>query len=153
MFSGRIGEILGIVALVGILVGIPFTIFVTRDTAAMPDAADADAVIMLSGRNDGKMGQEGDWFVEYANVPIHKDDEGIPIIHIQRGQRVIFRVTGKDVTHGFAIEEYGIDVVVHPGTYEDVAFVADKSGEFMITCSVFCGLGHHGMTATLVVEE
>jgi len=151
MLNARPGELLGVMLLLGILFGIPLAVFLARDTAATWNASDGDAVIVLSGRNVGTLGQSGSWIVEYANIPIHKD-EGVPIFHVRRGQRVLFRVTAQDVTHGFAISGYGIDAMVHAGAYENISFVADKAGEFTIECSVFCGLGHHGMVAKLVVE-
>jgi cytochrome c oxidase subunit 2 len=34
-----------------------------------------------------------------------------------------------------------------------IEFTPDKAGEFTLHCSVFCGFGHHGMKARLVVVE
>lgn len=153
MLRKRLDEIVGVALAFGILTGLPIAIFAFQHNSAIQRSPQGDAVVVIAGRNDGKEGQEGIWIIEDSNVPIHKEEDGIPVIHVKHGQRVLFRVTSKDVLHGFAIEEYGIDALVHPGVFEEVVFVADKQGEFKIQCSLFCGLGHHGMVAELIVEE
>lgn len=153
MFRKRLGEIVGVALAFGILTALPIAVFAFQHNSAIQRSPQGDAVVVIAGRNDGKAGQDGIWIIEDSNIPIHKEEDGIPVIHVERGQRVLFRVTSKDVMHGFVIEEYGIDVLVHPGVFEDVVFVADKQGEFKIQCSLFCGLGHHGMVAELIVEE
>lgn len=147
------GEMAAVFLLLGVIIGLPVLIFAARHPAALQSADGADAVVVFAGRNDGEPGQAGAWAVEYANVPVWKNEDDIPVIRVGLGTTVLFRVTAQDITHGFALREYGLDVVVHPGTYEDVRFVADKAGEFTLECSVFCGLGHHGMVAKLMVEE
>ena len=59
----------------------------------------------------------------------------------------------RDVTHGFYIKEYGIDVPVKKSGPKKIEFIADKTGEFDILCSVYCGRGHSSMKAKLIVEE
>ena len=44
--------------------------------------------------------------------------------------------------------------ILAPEVFETkkIEFIADKSGEFSILCSVYCGKGHHEMKAKLIVE-
>ncbi len=73
-------------------------------------------------------------------------------ITVNKGDTVKITITSTDVTHGFAISEYGINTRVSPGTTEVVEFTADKEGTFIFRCSVPCGSGHSGMEGTLVVK-
>ena len=74
------------------------------------------------------------------------------IIEVQSGDKVRLVITSKDVAHGFALPEYGINVRIDPGETEIVEFVADKEGTFTIVCSVFCGADHGEMNAQLIVK-
>ena len=76
-----------------------------------------------------------------AKIVVKKDD----IVKIYASSR--------DVTHGFYIKEYGIDVPIKRGESKEIEFIADKAGEFDILCSVYCGRGHHDMKAKLIVEK
>ncbi len=73
-------------------------------------------------------------------------------IRVKRGERVRLRIKSVDVTHGFSLPAYNINVVLTPGKEEIVEFVADKSGEFEFACSVQCGAGHAGMRGKIIIE-
>jgi cytochrome c oxidase subunit 2 len=75
------------------------------------------------------------------------------VIVVKKGETVNIMATSKDVPHGFAIKEYGIDVTLKNGEDKEIKFVADKVGEFEIECSVYCGPGHERMQGKLVVKE
>ena len=67
---------------------------------------------------------------------------------------VVLRITSVDVKHGFAINEFGVNVQnLEPGEAVDVEFTPDRTGTFTFYCAVFCGSGHANMKGTLVVEE
>lgn len=72
-------------------------------------------------------------------------------LNVSRGETVVLRLTSLDVTHGFSILEYGINVEVPPGAVVEVRFTADKAGDFTIYCTVFCGSGHPQHKGTLHV--
>lgn len=72
-------------------------------------------------------------------------------INVTEGQVVVLRLTSTDVTHGFAITEYGINVEVPPGEVVEVKFRASRAGDFLIYCTVFCGVGHPEHKGTLHV--
>lgn len=63
-------------------------------------------------------------------------------LNVTEGSLVLLRIRSTDVTHGFAIIEYGINVEVPPGSVVEVKFRADRAGDFTIYCTVFCGSGH-----------
>ncbi len=73
-------------------------------------------------------------------------------ITVDKGDQVRLKITSTDVTHGFAIDEYGIDERLPPNQEAVIEFTADKAGAFTFYCSVFCGSGHSGMNGQLIVE-
>jgi len=72
-------------------------------------------------------------------------------LNVTLGETILIRVHGKDVTHGFAIVGYGVNVEVPPGQTIEVLLRADKAGDFTIYCTVFCGTGHPQHKGTLHV--
>jgi heme/copper-type cytochrome/quinol oxidase subunit 2 len=74
-----------------------------------------------------------------------------PTLTVHEGDHVIIELRTLDVTHGLAIDEYGIHVMVLPGETVTVEFHADKVGQFRYYCNVFCGLGHASMSGILEV--
>ncbi|OGH64138.1 MAG: hypothetical protein A2821_02530 [Candidatus Magasanikbacteria bacterium RIFCSPHIGHO2_01_FULL_41_23] len=73
-------------------------------------------------------------------------------ISVKKGDTVKLTITSTDVEHGFALPEFNVNKKFKAGETVNVEFVADKSGSFPFTCSVFCGSGHKSMKGTLVVE-
>lgn len=65
---------------------------------------------------------------------------------------VTFRVTSPDVLHGFQIVGTNVNLTVAPGYVSQQTVTFETPGEYLIVCNEYCGLGHHDMHATLVVE-
>jgi len=74
-----------------------------------------------------------------------------PII-VNQGERVKIIMTSQDVTHGFALPDYNINVPLPRGKPTIIEFVADRQGTFPFICSVFCGSGHNSMSGRLIVK-
>lgn len=74
-------------------------------------------------------------------------------IRVKEGQTIILKMKSVDVPHGFAIEEYRVNVFLPPGEVMEVKFTADKAGEFLYFCNVFCGTGHPNHKGKLIVES
>jgi cytochrome c oxidase subunit II len=73
-----------------------------------------------------------------------------PIV-VRSGEKVRVELTSLDTTHGFKLSEYDVNVKIEPGKTSTATFTAGDQGEYHIACSVYCGIGHFGMKATLVV--
>jgi cytochrome c oxidase subunit 2 len=73
-------------------------------------------------------------------------------IRVKQGERVRLLITATDRKHGFEIKELGIKTELPKGKETVVEFTAEKPGVYQIKCSSFCGFGHGGMRAQLVVE-
>ena len=74
------------------------------------------------------------------------------VITVKKGDSVMLKLRSVDVTHGLALPDFNINVNVKNGETKTVEFKADKTGSFTFVCSVYCGVGHTGMTGKLIVE-
>ena len=70
---------------------------------------------------------------------------------LKKDRPVVLVITSTDVNHGFRIREFGVDVTIKGGSTVEVAFMPNKTGDFIAHCSVFCGQGHGSMELKLHV--
>jgi rhodanese-related sulfurtransferase/plastocyanin len=73
-------------------------------------------------------------------------------IEVTRGTDVKIYLTSIDVTHGFALDVFGINKRIEKGKLTTIEFTPDKVGEFEFHCSVYCGVGHSDMKGKLIVS-
>lgn len=64
---------------------------------------------------------------------------------------VVFRVTSPDVIHGLLVTGTNVNTMIVPGYVSQVHTVFRKTGDLLMPCHEFCGLGHSEMTATVRV--
>lgn len=76
----------------------------------------------------------------------------IPVISVPTGSKVTIKATSKDVTHGFYLEQHDVNVMMLPGQISQVEVKFDRAGAYHIICHEYCGPGHHGMIAKIVVK-
>lgn len=74
------------------------------------------------------------------------------VIKVKKGDTVVLKLKTVDVAHSYSVAEFGINAEIKPGETTVVEFVADKAGTFVSSCKIYCGVGHVGMTGTLIVE-
>ncbi len=74
-------------------------------------------------------------------------------IRVPAGRPITFRMTSIDVIHGFQIVGTNANTMVIPGYVSQFTTTFDTPGEYLIVCNEYCGLDHHVMAATLIVEE
>ncbi len=74
-------------------------------------------------------------------------------ITVNKGDTVKLTIRSVDVKHGFDLSAFNINENLEPGQDTMVQFVADKTGTFEFSCSVYCGSGHSEMEGQLIVEE
>lgn len=81
---------------------------------------------------------------------------GLSSFKVTQGDKVTVTLsnieTVKDMTHGFALEDYGINLALDPGTTHQVTFVADKPGTHWYYCTWFCSALHLEMRGRMLVE-
>lgn len=74
-------------------------------------------------------------------------------IRVPAGRPVTFRLTSVDVIHGFQIVGTNANTMLVPGYVSQFTTTFARPGTYLIVCNEFCGLSHHLMYGTLIVEE
>ena len=74
------------------------------------------------------------------------------VVLVKQGTHVILEIESLDITHGFKIGQYGINVTIPEKEKVTVEFYAREPGTYPFKCSHFCGFGHFGMNGKLIVE-
>ena len=66
-------------------------------------------------------------------------------------REVTIRLTSPDVIHGILITGTNVNTMVIPGYISQVHTILTKTGDLLMPCHEFCGLGHSQMLATVRV--
>ncbi|HLO12212.1 MAG TPA: cytochrome c oxidase subunit II [Pseudoneobacillus sp.] len=73
------------------------------------------------------------------------------------GEPIEFRVTSKDVTHGFGLYDQNMHLIAQtqamPGYTNSVFHTFDKPGTYKILCLEYCSVGHHIMVKEIKVSD
>jgi cytochrome c oxidase subunit 2 len=72
-------------------------------------------------------------------------------VKVPAGTPVKFRLTSADVIHGFILGDTNVNTMVVPGFVSEVRTSFTTPGDYRMPCHEFCGLGHQGMWARVVV--
>ncbi|MCP4580507.1 MAG: Sec-dependent nitrous-oxide reductase [candidate division Zixibacteria bacterium] len=78
------------------------------------------------------------------------------VIRVRKGDEVTIHLTNieqtRDELHGFAIDNYDINIVADPGETKSVTFKANKAGVYAFYCTNFCSALHQEMQGYLLVK-
>lgn len=66
---------------------------------------------------------------------------------------VLVHLSTKDVIHSFGLNEMRVKQDAVPGMQIPVWFIPTRAGEYEITCSQLCGLGHFRMRGFMTVQS
>jgi cytochrome c oxidase subunit 2 len=72
-------------------------------------------------------------------------------IVLPAGRDVTIRLTSPDVIHGILISGTNVNTMVVPGYVAQVHTRFTKTGDLLMPCHEFCGMGHSQMLATVRV--
>lgn len=77
-------------------------------------------------------------------------------VEVHEGDKVTIHLTNvetvRDMTHGFALADHGINIAVDPGQTQVVPFTAGKPGTYWYYCTWFCSALHLEMRGRLLVK-
>jgi nitrous-oxide reductase len=78
------------------------------------------------------------------------------VIRVNKGDEVTVHLTNieqtRDELHGFAINNYNVNIIADPGETKSVTFKADKAGVYAFYCTNFCSALHQEMQGYLLVK-
>ncbi|NIS60225.1 MAG: hypothetical protein GTO13_05865 [Proteobacteria bacterium] len=74
------------------------------------------------------------------------------VIAANRGDTVIIKAIAIDKNHGFGINRFNVNKPLPKEEWVTIEFTADRSGEFTIRCTKFCGWKHFWMKGKLIVK-
>ena len=110
---------------------------------------------------DGKFGRTDIALVSSDNPlgldrkdPNAKDDiTTINQLNLPVDRAVLVHLSSKDVIHSFGLYEMRVKQDAIPGMTIPVWFIPNRVGEYEITCSQLCGLGHFRMRGFLNIQS
>ena len=86
--------------------------------------------------------------------PAGKDDvTTINQLNLPVDRPVLVHLSSKDVIHSFGLYEMRVKQDAIPGLQIPVWFIPNRIGEYEITCSQLCGLGHFRMRGFVTVQS
>jgi len=146
-------DIIYLIVVIGIIIGLPVGIL-TYDNYLWQKKIPSEAkVFTLTGHTE-KGWLVGD--VHAAEILPMNAEESVrkPVIEVNKGDVVVFKLKSIDVVHGFSFAEAGIIISdgIQPGKVKLVSFVAKEAGSFTFSCNAICGDNHQNMQGILVVR-
>ena len=87
--------------------------------------------------------------------PFGRDDVLVETneLHLPRGRPVKVVLRSKDVLHDFYVPEFRAKMDLVPGLVTYFWMTPTRKGKFDILCAELCGVGHHEMRGTVVVDS
>ncbi len=160
---------LTILTALGVVAMLTPGLFVWNQYVTVPEGADEFEVLGQQWQwgfrypgKDGVMGTSDAKFVDSDNPfglnlddPNGQDDiliEGDDL-HLPLGRPVKALLRSIDVLHDFYVPQFRAKMDLVPGQVTFFWFIPTRTGSFEILCAELCGVGHHVMRGTVIVEE
>lgn len=130
--TGRAESVLAIIVTIVIGVFVYLTIGTMKKVQTIPENPKPFLEIT---------GHQWWWEAKYPNSGVVTANQ----IYIPTGQKILLKLTSADVIHSWWVPELGRKLDMIPGIDNYMWFYADKEGEYLGTCSEFCGVQHARM--------
>ncbi len=75
-----------------------------------------------------------------------------PALRLEEGVSYTLHLSSIDINHGFSLYPANINFQVLPGYDYGLKMQPVQPGEYRIICNEFCGIRHHDMLGSIVVE-
>ena len=96
-------------------------------------------------------GQQGD--EQHVSMLAMKFDYLPDEVTVKKGKPVALELSALDRVHGFDVPSLGLRTEIPPGAPTVLHFTPKDAGSYGIHCDIFCGDGHEGMLARIVVTD
>ena len=159
---------LSVITAVGVAGMLAPGLFVWADFVSVPEEADTVEIIAQQWQwsfrypgEDGVLGIADTRFITPDNpFGIDPDDpSGLDDVlvdsqemHLPLDRPVRLLLRSKDVLHNYAVPQFRVKMDMIPGSVTFLWLTPTRSGTFDILCEELCGIGHHIMRGTVVVE-
>lgn len=165
----KLETILTIVTTIGVAAMLTPGLFVWSEFVNVPDDAHEIEAIgqqwhwtyRLPGE-DGQFGNVDPRHITHENPfgmdpsdPLGSDDVLVynPEVHLPINVPVKVNLRSKDVLHDFAVAQFRVKMDLVPGMVTYLWFEPTVVGSYEVLCEELCGIAHHTMRGSVVVEE
>ena len=109
----------------------------------------------LLGQVDPKLMTVDNPFGLDPDDPNGQDDRLIasPELHLPLDRPVKLLLRSKDVLHNFTVPQFRTKMDLVPGMVTFIWLTPTRTGRFDVMCEELCGIAHHAMRASVVVDE
>jgi cytochrome c oxidase subunit 2 len=106
------------------------------------------------GRTDVKLvSPDNPLGLDRADAAAKDDIATINQLNLPVDRPVLVHLSSKDVIHSFGLFEMRVKQDAIPGMQIPVWFIPNRIGEYEITCSQLCGLGHFRMRGFVTIQS
>lgn len=118
-----------------------------QDAAHAPDPADPHAV---AGDDHSAPAEPVDVWLLAAQFYFEPDH-----LRLDAGQPYRFRMMAAETAHGASIQlgQGGRMIRLRPGSVVETEMTFQEPGDYLVSCTVYCGLGHDVMQARITVAN